>query len=66
MLNITDVKLEKISDIEKYLFDEKQLREGISYIAKGYTKANHKQMNEYDPKEPSIFISYLDMNNSYG
>ena len=23
-------------------------------------------MNEYDPKEPSIFISYLDMNNSYG
>ena len=23
-------------------------------------------MNDYNPKNPSIFISYLDMNNSYG
>ena len=23
-------------------------------------------MNDYDPKKPSTFISYLDMNNSYG
>ena len=34
MLKITGVKLEKISDIRKYLFIEKGLREGISYIAK--------------------------------
>ena len=36
MLKMTDVKLEKISDIDKYLFIEKGLRGGISYIAKRY------------------------------
>ena len=34
MLKMTDVKLEKISDIDKYLFIEKGSRGGISYIAK--------------------------------
>ena len=42
MLKMTDVKLEKISDIDKCLFIEKGLRGGISYIAKRYTKANNK------------------------
>ena len=62
---MTDVKLEKISDINKYLFIEKGLRGGISYIAKRYAKANNKYLNDYDPKKPSTFISYLDMNNLY-
>ena len=66
MLKMTRVKLEKISDIEKYLFIEKGLRGGISYIAKRYAKANNKYMNDYDPKKPSAFISYQDMNNLYG
>ena len=43
--------IEKISDIDKYLFIEKGLREGISYIAKRYTKANNKYINDYDPKK---------------
>ena len=38
MSKITDVKLEKISDIDKYLFIEKGLRGGISYIAKSMLK----------------------------
>ena len=42
------------------------MRGGISYIAKRYAKANNKYMNDYDPKKPSTFISYLDMNNLYG
>ena len=33
MLKMTDIKLEKISDIDKYLFIGKGLRGGISYIA---------------------------------
>ena len=33
MLKVTGVKLEKISDIDKYLIIEKGLRGGISYIA---------------------------------
>ena len=65
MLKMTSVKLEKISDIDKYLFIAKGLKGGISYIAKRYAKANKKYMNDYDPKKPSTFITYLDMNNLY-
>ena len=50
MLKMTDEKLEEISNIDKYLFIEKGLRQGISYIAKRYAKANNKYMNDYDPK----------------
>ena len=63
---MTDMKLEKISDIDKYLFIEKGLRGRISCIAKRYAKANNKYMNDYDPEKQSIFISYLDMNNLHG
>ena len=66
MLKVTGGKLEKISDIDKYLFIEKRLRGGISYIAKRYAKSDNKYMNNYYPKKPSIFITYLDMKNLYG
>ena len=66
MLKMTSIKLEKISDIDKYVFLEKGSRGGISYIAKRYAKANNKYMNDYDPKKSSTFTSYLDMNNLYG
>ena len=66
MLKMTEIKLEKISDIDKYLFIEKGLRRRISYIAKKYARANNKYMNNYDSKKPSTFITYLDMNNLYG
>ena len=65
MLKLTGVRLEKIADIYMYLFIEKGLRGGISYIAKRYTKANNKYMKNYDLKNPSKFIIYLDMNNVY-
>ena len=63
---MTGAKLVKISDIYKYLFVEKELKGGISYIAKRYAKANNKYMNDYDSKKLSEFITYLDMNNLYG
>ena len=66
MLKMTGIKLEKISDIDKYLFIEKGTRGGISYIAKRYAKANKKYMNDYDSKNPSTFITYLNKNNLYG
>ena len=66
ILKMTGVKLEKISDIDKYLFTEKGLRGGISYIAKRHAKANNKYTENYDPKKPSIFTTCLDMNNLYG
>ena len=66
MLKMTGIKLEKISDIDKYLFIEKGTRGGISYIAKRYAKANNKYMNDYNSEEPSTFITYLDKNNLHG
>ena len=66
MLKMTNVKLEKISDIGKYLFIEKGSIGGISYIAKRYAKANNKYISDYDSKKLSTFIIYLDKNNLYG
>ena len=66
MLKMTAVKLEKLSDPGKYLFIKKGLNGGLSYIAKRYAKANNKYMQNYNPKKPSKFIIYLDMNNLYG
>ena len=56
MLKMTDVKLDKISDIDMYLFTEKGLRGGISYIAKRYSKTTNKYIKNFDPKKPSIYI----------
>ena len=69
MLTMTGVKLEKISDIDKYLFIEKGLKKDkkfLSYIAKRYAKANNKCTNDCHPKKQFTCISYLDMNNLYG
>ena len=66
MLKMTEIELEKISDIDKYLFIEKGLRGGISYIAKRYAKANNEYINDYEPKKPSTFIPCLEMSNLYG
>ena len=63
MLKITGVKLEKIFNIDMYLFIEKGLRGGISYIIKRFAKGNNKYIKDYDPKKSSKFITYLDMNN---
>ena len=66
MFKMTDVKLEKIPDIDKYLFIEKGSRGRISCISKRYAKANNKYMSDYDSNKPSTFITYLDKNNLYG
>ena len=54
MLKMTGVWLEKTVDNDMYLFIEKGLREGTSYIAKKYSKTNNKYMKNYDPTKPSI------------
>ena len=60
------IELKLISDIDKHLLIEKGMRGGISYIAKRYNKANNKYVKDYDSSEKSIYIIYLDTNNSYG
>ena len=66
MLKMTGMRLEKIVDINIYLFIEKGLKGGISYIAKRYAKANNKYIKDNDPTKPSKYITYLDMSNLYG
>ena len=66
MLRMTGIKLEKMSNIDKYLLIEKGLRGGISYITKRYAKANNKYMSDYDSNKQSTFITYLDKNNLCG
>ena len=56
MLKMTGVKLEKMFDIDMYLFTQKGLRGGISSIAKRYSEANNKYMKDYDPTKPSKYV----------
>ena len=66
MLKMTEIELEVVSDIDLYLFIEKGMSGGISYIAKTHSEANNKYIKCYDSSKESKFITYLDANNLYG
>ena len=66
MLKHTGVRLELITDIDKYLMIERGLRGGVSVIAERHCKANNPETEDYDPDKPTTWISYEDMNNLYG
>ena len=55
ILKMTGIKLEKINDIDMYLFLEKGMRGGVSYISKRYSKS-----------KDDISIMYWNRNNLYG
>ena len=66
MLNMSKVELELISDADMYLFFEKDMRGGVSYVSKRGCQANNKYLKSYDPKLASKHIIYLDVNKLYG
>ena len=66
MLKMTGIELKLISESNMHDFIEEEIRGGISYIAKRYSKANNKYMIDYDSSEESKFIIYLEANNLYG
>ena len=66
-LKVTKVELELLSDPDMLLMFEKGVRGGVSSIMHRYGKANNKYMGEdFNPKEPSVYLQYLDANNLYG
>ena len=66
MLQMTGINLELITDIDQQLFIEKGMRGGISYIAHRHGRANNPYMKNYNEREESSYITYLDANNLYG
>ena len=60
------VELELVSDKDMYLFFQKGIRGGVSYVSKRYSKVSNKYLKPYDPKEESKHIVYLDATDLYG
>ena len=65
-LKKTGMKLDLITDPDMLLMFGRGIRGGITQVVKRYVKANNKYMNDYDRKEPSRYLQYLDANNLYG
>ena len=62
MLNMTKVELELITDPDMYVFFERGLRGGFSYISNRYSKASNRYLIFYDPKQESKHIIKLGAN----
>ena len=66
MLHMTKFEFEFIPDPHMYLFFEKGMRGGISYVFKRNNKSKNNYLISYDQKQESKYIIYLDTNNLYG
>ena len=61
MRNMAKVKLELIPDpdmYDMYIFFEKDMTGGVSYISKRYSKASNKYLKSYGTKQESKHIIY--------
>ena len=63
MLNMTKMKVKFIADCEMYVFFEKDMTGGASYISNWYSEANNKYLKFCDPKQEPKHIIYLNTNN---
>ena len=59
MIKVNGIELELISDNDTYLFLEKEVRGGMSYIAKRYSKDNNKYMKLYNSNQIQISCIWM-------
>ena len=64
-LKKTEVKLQLLTDNDMLLVVEEGIRGGMCHAIHGYAKANKYRKN-YDEKEESSYIQYINANNLYG
>ena len=62
----TGLKLELSTNNDMLIMVQEEIRGGICNAIHRYAKANNKYMKNYDEKEESSYIQYLDANNLYG
>ena len=77
-LKYTGVTLDLLTEKDKFLFVEDDIKEGISMISHRHAKANHPDLEDvaddddddggsyWDPEKPLCDLLYLDANNLYG
>ena len=66
-LKKTKIRLELLLDPDMLLMFERGIRGGITQSVHRWTKANNPYMgSEYEPREPTRYLQYLDANNLYG
>ena len=65
-LKKTKVNLELLTDIDEVLIFEKGIRGGISQAIQRYASANNKYMPNFNLKQTSTYLLYVDANNLYG
>ena len=64
---MTGIEIELFTEMSMHDFVKKAKRGGIAMAVHRYFKANNSRMgDEYDPSQPTIWISYVDANNLYG
>ncbi|VDI33807.1 Hypothetical predicted protein [Mytilus galloprovincialis] len=66
MLNFTRIRLELLTDPDMLLMFENATRGGVAMISHRLGKTNNSYMSNYDPSQPTKFMTYLDANNLYG
>ena len=66
-LKKTKIRLELLLDLDRLLMFEREIRGGIIQSVHRWAKANNPYMgSEYEPREPTRYLQYLDANNLYG
>ena len=65
MFSMTKVELDLISDVDRCLFFNKGMRDGV-FLIKHTAKQNNKYWTSYDSNKPTKYILQLDKNNFFG